>query len=93
MNLQKRSMIFYKEWMDAVMGLHDDDQLDALYALLDYGLSGQRPEDLPANIDAVLDFAEEKIQRDHKRFLAYIHKLNYEKANIQGNLHRAGDTV
>jgi len=80
LNLRKRSFIFYKDWLDIVLGLQEQDQLAAVMALCDFAMTGQRPEDIPDNIDAILDHAQERVQKDYQKFLDYMEKLTLNKS-------------
>ena len=71
--LRRRTLIFHSEWLDMVLGIRDEiEQLEALLAIIEYGLTGTRPDHISDRIDAMLDYAQEKIERDYKRFVEYI---------------------
>ena len=72
MNLKRKTFIFHSEWLDIALGMREDERFDTLVAIIQFGLTGARPVDIPASIDAVLDYTEEKIQKDYARFTEYI---------------------
>ena len=78
MRIKRKTMIFHRDWLDVVLGLRESEQLETLLAILEYGLTGERPDFISAQTNEILDFAQDKIERDYNRFVEYIktHPLN-----------------
>ena len=83
-NLRRRTLIFHSEWVDMALGFDDEgDQRDVLLSLVEYGLTGIRPDHISPQIDAVLDHAQEKIERDYKRFVEYIKSQRLQRGEFK----------
>lgn len=64
--MDKESIVFYKDWWDAISELPEDIQHKAIKAVMDYAFKGEEPEDM------MLRFATAQIRmfinRDRKRY-------------------------
>lgn len=64
--MDKESIVFYKDWWDAISELPEDIQHKAIKAVMDYAFKGKEPEDM------MLRFATAQIRmfinRDRKRY-------------------------
>ena len=70
--MDKESIVFYKDWWDAISELPEDIQHKAIKAVMDYAFKGEEPE------DTMLRFATAQIRmfinRDRKRYEAICEK-------------------
>ena len=76
-NIRRKTLIFHSTWLDIVNGLSNDAyKLNTLVAILEYGLTGVRPANISLQLDAILDYTQEKIEKDYNRFTEYIKARN-----------------
>jgi|GEM_PF-5690339 len=73
-SVRRKTFIFYREWLDIILGLEKEEQMQAVLAIAEFALTGERP-DCCAEVDAILDKAEEKIEKDYDRFREYMRKF------------------
>lgn len=63
------SMVFYRSFRDAIKALPYEEQLKAIWALIDYGLDGTEPEG-QGMAQAVFIMARSQIDANNKRYEA-----------------------
>lgn len=65
--MERDSMVFYRSFRDAIKALPQEEQLKALWALIDYGLDGTDPEGMGA-AQAIVIMARPQINANNKRY-------------------------
>lgn len=81
------SMIFYKEWKDAIEGLPNEVRLEIYDATIEYGTSGKLPELKPMAAMA-FRFIKSQIDRDSQKYLEQIEKKRAAGRKHKGNQYK-----
>lgn len=65
--MKRESLVFYRSFADAIRELEEKDQLEALWAVINYGLDGVEPEGKGAH-KAIYTMAKPQIDANNKRY-------------------------
>ena len=86
--MEKDSLVFYKDWWEAMQSLPEGKRLEAIAAVMDYAFSGIEPEDTmlrfaTAQIRMFIDRDRERYEKSVQQRREAIRK-RWEKARANG---------
>lgn len=70
--MQRESFVIFKNWVDAIDTLPEENRYETFKALADYGLSGQMPENISQITRALLCSFSAGVERNLERYQANV---------------------
>lgn len=89
----KDTLVFRKEWKDAMSGLPNEVRLEVYEAIIEYGTSGTLPSGLKQMAMLAFNFAKTALDRDREKYEDMKKKRSEAGKKHKGNQYKNGTSV
>jgi hypothetical protein len=89
----KDTLVFRKEWKDAMSGLPNEVRLEVYEAIIEYGTSGTHPSGLKQMAMLAFNFAKTTLDKDREKYEDTRKKRSEAGKKHKGNQYKNGTSV
>lgn len=91
--MMKDTLVFRKEWKDAMSGLPNEVRLEVYEAIIEYGTSGTLPSGLKQMAMLAFNFAKTTLDKDREKYEETRKKRSEAGKKHKGNQYKNGTSV
>lgn len=91
--MMKDTLVFRKEWKDAMSGLPNEVRLEVYEAIIEYGTSGTLPSGLKQMAMLAFNFAKTTLDKDREKYEDTRKKRSEAGKKHKGNQYKNGTSV